>query len=174
MRTVLMLLVLYPILPAYAEKSAERVVIHLLDPRGAISGEETMSIQWRGGTADVIATRLLNIAEAKKLRILLRKELADDTNVPFCGHRPAYAVATTPAGKTTTTVTLCGSCFTWAQGGNLRALHGKVSLQYLDSLLPLPEVFRTIDGDPAEMLNPFFDGEQIPFDQLDNAIGGSP
>ena len=69
--------------------------MHLLDPRGAIAGAHTMPVEWSGRKADLIATRRLNAGEAKKLRTLLRKERADDDNVPFCGHSPAYAVAIT-------------------------------------------------------------------------------
>ncbi|WP_372725245.1 hypothetical protein [Novipirellula sp.] len=85
---------------AHAGGLPDRVVIHRLDPRGAIAGEQTMSIEWNGRKTDLIATRRLNVAEAKKLRMLLRKELADDDNVPFCGHSPAYAVSITPDART--------------------------------------------------------------------------
>ncbi|MCD0458831.1 hypothetical protein [Roseiconus lacunae] len=174
MRTVLVLLIVICISPAFAGGPSDRVVIHLLDPRGAIAGEQTVPIEWKGGKADLIATRRLNVAEAKKLRALLRKELADDDHVPFCGHSPAYAVSITPNGKPTTTVTLCGTCGTWAKRGDLRALHGKASLEYLDALLPIPDIFRPVAGKPVEILNPFYGGERLPFHQLGATNGGEP
>ncbi|TWU19599.1 hypothetical protein [Allorhodopirellula heiligendammensis] len=145
----------------------DRVVIHLLDPRGEFAGEETMPTQWQNREADVIGRRVLNIAEAKRLRALLRQELADDDNVPFCGHSPAYAVSITPPGKKTTTVTLCGTCGTWAKAGELRSLHGRAALEYLDQLLPLPDVFRPADGHLPEILAPFGERDSRSFADLD-------
>ena len=112
MQTLLTFLFFTYSLSALAGGPSDRVVIHLLDPRGAIAGEQTMPIEWKDETADVIASRRLNVTEAKKLQTLLRKELVDDDNVPFCGHSPAYAVAITPSGRKTATVTLCGTCGT--------------------------------------------------------------
>ncbi|MCC9654365.1 hypothetical protein [Rhodopirellula halodulae] len=168
--------------PASADPPRGRVVIHLLDPRGVIAGDHTMPTEWQNCRADVIGTRLLNRDETNRLRTLLRKELADDDNVPFCGHSPAYAVVVTVgedakkrdgggAEKTvvtakTNTVTLCGTCGTWARGGELRALHGNESLNYLDQLLPLPEVFRPVAGKRAPHLSPFTSGEPAPFEDL--------
>ena len=167
MRTLLAILIVSSAVAAHGGGPPDRVVIHLLDPRGAIAGERTMPIEWNGGKADLIATRRLNVAEAKKLRIILRKELADDDNVPFCGHSPAYAVSITPEGRPTSTVTLCGTCGTWAKKGELRALHGKAAIEYLDLLLPLPDVFRPVEGKTPATILPFFDGEKLPFHQLD-------
>lgn len=42
---------------AHAGGPQDRVVIHLLDPRGAIAGEQTMPTEWNGGKTDLIATR---------------------------------------------------------------------------------------------------------------------
>lgn len=168
MRILLAFLILTFAASVDAGGPPDRVVIHLLDPRGAIAGDQTMSTEWNNGKTDVIGTRLLNIAEARKLRSLLRKELANDDNIPFCGHSPAYAVAVTSADKTTITVTLCGTCGTWAKQGDLRALHGNASLEYLDTLLPLPDVFRPVAGKPKQVLKPFAGGKKIPFQQLDD------
>ncbi|QDU91591.1 hypothetical protein Pla175_50210 [Pirellulimonas nuda] len=168
MRNLLVTLIASFAVSAQAAGLPDRVVVHLLDPRGAIDGEQTIPTEWNGGKADLIGTRRLNVTEAKKLRILLRKELADDEDVPFCGHSPAYAVSITSRGKPTSTVTLCGTCGTWARNGDLRVLHGKASLEYLDTLLPLPEVFRPVAGKPAKILMPFHDGVKLPFQQIDN------
>ncbi len=145
----------------------ERVVIHLLDPRGAIEDETTMSTQWQKREADILGMRRLNVAEAAKLKKILRKELADDPNVPFCGHSPAYAVTIKRPGKPSSMVTLCGTCGTWARNGDVKALHGKVALEYLDELLPLPDVFRSVDDKPAKILQPFSEEKPRPFVQLD-------
>ncbi|WP_222436202.1 hypothetical protein [Rubripirellula reticaptiva] len=157
---------------AFAGGRSDRVTIHLLDPRGAIDGDHTMPTEWKGGKTDVLGSRVLNISEAKALRTLLTKELADDDNVPFCGHSPAYAVTILPDGGTATTVTLCGTCGTWAKRGELRALHGKAALKMLDDLLPLPDVFQTLDGKPAKILDPFDDSPRVPFRFLAVPDGG--
>lgn len=60
MRTLSLLMILATIAAAGADEPRDRVVIHLLDPRGAIAGEQTMPIEWGNGKADVIATRLLS------------------------------------------------------------------------------------------------------------------
>lgn len=172
MRALSILLILASTVAAHADGVPDRVVIHLLDPRGAVAGEQTMPIEWGERRADVIATRLLNVTEATKLRALLRKDLADDKNFPLCGHSPAYAVAVTPDGKPTITVTLCATCGTWSKQGELRALHGKSSLEYLDTLLPLPDVFRHADGEPANTFTPTSDGKRTPFEHLKVQAGG--
>jgi len=148
---------------SFAGEPPDRVMIYLLDPRGAIDGTQTLPTELNGGKTDILGSRTLNVSEAKALRKLLAIELVDSDNVPFCGHRPAYAVAITPQGRATTTVTLCGTCGTWAKGGKLRALHGKLALEYLDVLLPLPDVFQTPDGKPTRILSPFDDSREIPF-----------
>ncbi|WP_236621430.1 hypothetical protein, partial [Rhodopirellula sallentina] len=118
----------------HADEPAQRVAVYLLDPRGAISGTNTLPTEWKGGAADILGTRYLSASEAHRLNKLLRIELTNDDNVPFCGHRPAYAVVTSTKGQSPNSVTLCGGCWTWAQKGKLRVLGGKRTLEYLNSL----------------------------------------
>ena len=139
------------------------VVVHLLDPRVVSVSDHTMPIEWQGLKTDVIAKRLLNASESRKLRDLLRKELSDDDKVPFCGHSPAYAITVKRDGKPPVVVTLCGTCHTWAKGGKLRVLKGNDSLAFLDSILPLPNVFRPRNGKvPAQAL-PSMEDNAKPF-----------
>lgn len=172
MRTLIVVLATLASLPALAVDPPARVVVHLIDPRVVTFTDQTISTQWHDAKTDVIATRTLTVSEGRRLRKLLTDELAEDGNVPFCGHSPAYAVAVTPHGKATTTVTLCGTCGTWAKNGDLRALHGKSSLQYLEALIPLPDVFRSVGGTPPRILDPFDDRKKLPFYLLDNSGGG--
>ncbi len=107
MRTLFLLLVAVATSDIEAADPNDRVIIYLLDPRiVATDRKEAMSIEWNDAKTDVIATRKLNLSEARRLRELLKKDLIDDDNVPFCGHSPAYAVSITRAGKPTNTVTL--------------------------------------------------------------------
>tara|TARA_R110002049_G_C9132712_1_gene559118 strand:- start:519 stop:1079 length:561 start_codon:yes stop_codon:yes gene_type:complete len=166
MRHIAALLIALVTPAAFAGGLPGHTVIHLLDPRVVTFTSDTMPIEWGNAKTDVIGMRTLNATEAAKLHKLLRDELADDDNTPFCGHSPAYAVTVTQEGKPPTTVTLCGTCGTWAKRGELRALHGKAALEYLDKLLPLPDVFRPVDGKPAKPLVPFDDTPKRPFAEL--------
>ena len=161
-------LLLFSLLPCllHADEPADRVVVHLLDPRGAISGETTFPTEWNDGKAELLGTRRLSTSEANILRELLRTELTENDNVPFCGHHPAYAVVTTPNRRSSSSVTLCGTCWTWAEGGERRVLGGKKAIEYLGTLLPLPSVFRGDDGEPLSN-SPFDDHDERPFHLMD-------
>ncbi|TWT33712.1 hypothetical protein KOR34_35450 [Posidoniimonas corsicana] len=144
-----------------ASGAEPRYVVQMLDPRVVAVTEDTLPIEWGNKKTDVIATRKLLDSEAKLLLNLLKEELTTSTDVPFCGHHPAYAVQEIVDGKVTNTATLCGLCHTWARGGKLRVIKGDKSLNYLNSLLPLPDVFKGI-----KLRDMVFDEHPQPFYEM--------
>ncbi|MGB7324088.1 MAG: hypothetical protein WBD31_04405 [Rubripirellula sp.] len=160
---------------AFAGDADTRCIIHLIDPRGVAASEQTIPTGYGKARADILGTRTLSTSESRQLLSLLKTELVDDANVPFCGHSPAYAVQVSRSGMPTRTVTLCGFCGTWARDGELRALHGKKSLQYLEVLLPLPDVFRGVAKlSDLPGVSPFGGTPTTPFYKLDAAKSDEP
>lgn len=139
----------------------ERVVtLRLLDPRVVTNTDDTFTIAWGGKKTDVIAKRILTASEAQKLTAIAKQELTDNENVPFCGHYPAYAITVEREG----TKTVCGLCMTWAEKNKLRVLGGKKLLDYLESLLPLPDYFANLDS-PQDVII-FGEHDKTPFYNL--------
>lgn len=157
-----------------AGEPSRHVIVHMLDPRPGTRTDHTLVTKDGKAAADIIATRILSASEAKTLYDLLKVELADDDNIPFCGHYPAYAVQVARENAKPATVTLCGVCGTWERDGELKALHGKKSLELLEKLLPLPDVFSFDDKKPSEVLSAFHDSPQVPFYRLTKHEAASP
>jgi hypothetical protein len=120
---------------------AERTVIHLLDPRIVRLTKNTLSTNYGNDKTDILATKTLSKSESRKLWISLEVELEDNTDVPFCGHFPAYAVQVYRGEKLVSSTTVCGLCMTWARKGEFKRLKGKESLAILASHIALPDVF---------------------------------
>ena len=129
----------------------DRIEVRLIDPRIVTHTTDTIGIGYSNAKTDVIALRRLTQSESSKLRPLLKAELSSSRDVPFCGHSPAYAITITTAKGKASTVTLCGLCGTWARDGDLRVLKGKLALEYLRELLPLPDVFSSVNRLPDLM-----------------------
>jgi hypothetical protein len=143
----LRILVLFILLVAAVKAESIRYRIYAIDPRGVRFTEKFLPTFFDGKQADVIGSRDLTISESEKLAGLLKKELSQSKDVPFCGHSPGYLVEILKGENKGGMVTLCGFCSTWAGRSGLFVLDGKESLNYLDTLLPLPEVFRSLkDG----------------------------
>lgn len=143
----LRLLVLFVLLVSVVKAESIRYRVYAIDPRGVHFTEKIMPTFFDGKQADVIGSRDLTISESGKLAILLKKELSPSKDVPFCGHSPGYLIEIIKGENKGGMVTLCGFCSTWAGRSGLFVLDGKESLNYLDALLPLPEVFRSLkDG----------------------------
>jgi len=123
-----------------------RYRIYAIDPRGVHFTEHHLPTFYADKRADVIGSRSLTNAESAILEGFLKEELSKSTDVPFCGHSPGYLVEITQGGNRGGMVTLCGLCGTWSGLSGLFALSGKKSLVYLDELLPLPEVFKSLDA----------------------------
>ncbi|MGB7344605.1 MAG: hypothetical protein WBD20_10350 [Pirellulaceae bacterium] len=126
---------------AFSEEVAPRTVVWQIDPRIVTITNDTLPIEWKGLKTDVIAKRYLTKHEAKELSTLMREELTASTQVPFCGHNPAFAIVTQTRDGKTERSTLCGLCGTWGRNGELRVLAGRKTLAYLEELMPLPDVF---------------------------------
>lgn len=171
MRKIASLMFVLTAATAFAGGVPDRIVIYLLDPRLVEVTDDSMPIEWKKIRTDVLGTRKLNATESTKLTKLLRKELVDDDNTPFCGHSPAYAVTILREGRSPATVTLCGTCRTWARNGELRVLHGDAALEYLDKLLPLPDIFRPVGGKAAPILDSFEPRRRRPFHELTQSEG---
>lgn len=163
MRYLSLVLVCVLLTDLYGNDPTEKVVIHLIDPRIVALTDNTIRTESGSGKTDIIATRTLTQSEAHKLLQLLKVELVEDKNIPYCGHHPTYAVQLVNNGAITKSVTLCGLCGTWAWKGEMRVLHGKSSLAYLEELLPLPDVFLSIKKLPdLNQLN-----DHSPINELD-------
>lgn len=129
----------------------ERIVIYLLDPRVVTNTTQTFPIGWENRKTDIIASRSLSETESLELRSLLEDELGSNTNVPFCGHWPAYGVTILQNNKPISSVTLCGLCMTWAKGGSLMVLEGNKAIDFLMKKLPVPDAFAEVKI-PPELL----------------------
>jgi hypothetical protein len=124
-----------------AQENDFMITVRLLDPRVVANTAQTMSIEWEDVKTDIIATRTLTRSERDTLAKLAEAELTDDDS-PFCGHYPAYGILyRRKDGSVAKTQTICGLCMTWASAGELRAIKGKQTLEYLQKLLPLPDYF---------------------------------
>ena len=121
--------------------TGERTVIHLIDPRIVRTTKNTLATNYGNDRTDVIASKTLSKSESRKLWAKLNEELEDNTDVPFCGHFPAYAVQVYRGEKLVSSTTVCGLCMTWARKDEFKRLKGKESLAYLTSFIPLPDVF---------------------------------
>ncbi|TSJ78609.1 hypothetical protein [Rariglobus hedericola] len=141
-----------------------RYRVYAIDPRGVRFTEKFMPTFYGDKQADVIGTRDLTLKESEKLAELLKKELSRSNDVPFCGHSPGYLVEIVKGDNKGGMVTLCGFCSTWAGRSGLFVLDGKESLTYLDTLLPLPDVFRSLkDGGELYKIDsktPFYELEK--------------
>jgi hypothetical protein len=126
---------------SYGDEPAERTVVHLLDPRIVRLTQNTLETNYGDDKTDIIASKTLSKSEARKLWALLDEELEDNTDVPFCGHFPAYAVQVYRGDKLISSTTLCGLCMTWAKKNEFKRLKGKESLTLLQSFIALPDVF---------------------------------
>lgn len=140
MRILLCFLLLLICGAAQAAEPASRTVVYLLDPRNATFTENTMPTLYKNEQTDVVATRTLTGSEAATLARLLKAELIE-TDPPFCGHRPGYAIRTYRGDEIQMTVTICGLCRTWSRDGQPHGLKGKRTLSFLTRLLPLPDVW---------------------------------
>ena len=157
-KSVLLALLAFVRLPAFADEPV--VTLRLLDPRVVTDTGHTITIAWGNKKADVIGKRILTASESQKLLALTKAELTDNDNVPFCGHYPAYAITIEKPG----TKTICGLCMTWAEKNELRALGGKRLLEYLESLLPLPDYFANLEK-PQDVIV-FAENKTTPFYKL--------
>src|SRR5262245_52342778 len=61
-----------------------------IDPRLTAKTQDTIAVGWEKKKSDVIASVYLSIEESAKLHKVLAPALTDSTDVPFCGHAPAY------------------------------------------------------------------------------------
>ena len=68
-------------------------------------------------------------------------------------------------GSIAKTQTVCGLCMTWASAGNLRAIKGKQTIEYLQKLLPLPDYFS--DPKTAKDVVVFAENKSVPYFQLE-------
>jgi hypothetical protein len=123
-----------------------RYRIYTIDPRGVHFTEHHLPTFFEDKRADVIGSRNLTNTESEMLAGFLKEELSKSTDVPFCGHSPGYLVEVTQGSNRGGMVTLCGLCGTWSGRSGVFALSGGKSLTYLDELLPLPEVFKSLNG----------------------------
>ncbi len=155
---ILLSLVTFLRLPAFADEPV--VTLRLLDPRVVTNTDDTFTIAWSDKETDVIAKRILTVSESEKLLALAKLELTDDDNVPFCGHYPSYAFTIEKQG----TKTICGLCMTWAEKNKIRALGGKKLLEYMESLLPLPDYFANLEK-PQDIIV-FPENKSTPFYKL--------
>ncbi len=140
----LRILVLFVLLITVVKAESIRYRVYAIDPRGVRFTEKFMPTFFDGKQADVIGSRDLTNSESEQLAGLLKKELSPSKDVPFCGHSPGYLVEILKGENKGGMITLCGLCYTWAGRSGLFVLDGKESLKYLDTLLPLPEVFRIL------------------------------
>lgn len=122
-------------------KPSERTVVLLLDPRIVQTTKNTLATNYGNDKTDIIASKTLSQSESRMLWSKLNEELEDNTDVPFCGHFPAYAVQHYRADKLVSSTTVCGLCMTWARKDEFKALKGKESIVMLSNLIPLPDVF---------------------------------
>ncbi len=121
--------------------ATERTVVHLLDPRIVRLTKNTLATNYGNDRTDIIASKTLSKSESRKLWASLTEELGDNTNVPYCGHFPAYAVQVYRGEKLVSSTTICGLCMTWARKGEFKVLKGKESIAALASFIALPDVF---------------------------------
>lgn len=164
-RTFLLLYLLFSL--GIALGGEDLFTIHLLDPRVVTHTEKTMSTEWQQKT-DVLGSKDLTDKQVATLRPILRAELIPKANDNFCGHQPIYAIQRSRAGNVMSTITLCGMCGTWARAGQRNNLGGMKSIDYLDTVLPIPGVFK---GEPAKVLGL---DRSVPFEKLAAAVPGKP
>ena len=167
-RVVLLIaMVLVTVEGLLAQENDFMITVRLLDPRVVANTAQTMSIEWNDLKTDIIATRTLTRSERDILLKLAEAELTDDDNVPFCGHYPAYAILhRRKDGSVAKTQTVCGLCMTWASAGELRAIKGKQTLEYLQKLLPLPDYFSDLKT-IKDLDMPFAQNKRVPYFELE-------
>lgn len=165
--TVFLLVVGCAVSVARSEEPSERTAVYLIDPRIVTLTRSTLKTHYGDDKTDIIASRTLTKSEARALWVLLDEELSDDTDVPFCGHSPAYAIQLFRGDKLVSSTSVCGLCMTWARKGEFKKLKGKKSLAALEKLIALPDVF--VNKSLSD-LSDLKQKPRLPFYELDAVI----
>ena len=118
--------------------------IVLIDPRLVAKTKERISVGYENKKSDIMGSVHLSYEESAELKAILAAALTTSTNVPFCGHSPAYVIQF-ENGRGGSYVSVCGLCMTWCGAdGNLRVLDGTQLMPLLAKILPLPAAFSKV------------------------------
>lgn len=119
--------------------------IVMVDPRLITKTDDTHAVGYSKSRSDVMGSVYLSHAESLKLHGLLSTALTSSTDVPFCGHSPAYVIVRMNGARAVNYVSVCALCGTWCGAdGDLKVLDDAKLMPFLTKALPLPSAFSKV------------------------------
>lgn len=116
-----------------------------VDPRLVTMTKDTIAVGYEKKKSDVIGSVYLSMTESAKFKTVLTTALTASTDVPACGHAPAYVIVRYEAGQPMRYVSVCALCMTWCgPEGDLRVLDASQLMPLLTKILPLPAAFSKV------------------------------